>query len=178
MAYGLHGRAAMSSHLLPCPACSRHVRATEPRCPFCSSCLPSSFATRPAPLRAPPGLSRGRLHSYLARSSALQGLLLVGASALTLGCGDRSELPLGPCAPPSAPPEQPSGGGVPVPLYGAGPAFDPPQCQGDVAVSSSKMDDGQLCSCSGGRQYLLCVDGYYTKCSCGLPRGYIDCTNL
>lgn len=38
------------SALHPCPACSRHVRATEATCPFCASALPAA----PPPRRAPP----------------------------------------------------------------------------------------------------------------------------
>lgn len=33
-------------HLLPCPGCSRHVRAVEPLCPFCGEALPLSLRER------------------------------------------------------------------------------------------------------------------------------------
>ena len=39
-------------HLRACPACSRHIRVTEVRCPFCRHALGESFreAGRPRPL--------------------------------------------------------------------------------------------------------------------------------
>ena len=42
------------SQLVPCPACSRHVRVTEPTCPFCGDGL--ALAGTPAP-----GLPKSRL---------------------------------------------------------------------------------------------------------------------
>jgi hypothetical protein len=41
----------MSSHLLPCPACNRHVQTSESACPFCQQILSEEFrATRPRAL--------------------------------------------------------------------------------------------------------------------------------
>lgn len=39
----------MYQPLLPCPACNRHVRATDAHCPFCAAALPEGAAPRPAP---------------------------------------------------------------------------------------------------------------------------------
>ena len=36
----------MYQPLLPCPACHRHVRATEGHCPFCDAALPEGAAPR------------------------------------------------------------------------------------------------------------------------------------
>ena len=43
--------------LLPCPGCSRHVRASEATCPFCSSELPQKAVTSNGPS---PGVRLGR----------------------------------------------------------------------------------------------------------------------
>jgi hypothetical protein len=32
-----------ASHLVACPGCARHVRASEPACPFCSAALPEGL---------------------------------------------------------------------------------------------------------------------------------------
>lgn len=39
----------MYQPLAPCPACSRHVKTTEERCPFCAGALPQSFAGAATP---------------------------------------------------------------------------------------------------------------------------------
>jgi hypothetical protein len=44
------------AHLIPCPSCARHVRASETACPFCRGAL-AATAARPAP-RAPAPTSR------------------------------------------------------------------------------------------------------------------------
>ena len=41
-------RAAMADRLLACPACSRHVRAAERRCPFCAVRFPEASLGRVA----------------------------------------------------------------------------------------------------------------------------------
>ncbi|MDO9019724.1 MAG: hypothetical protein Q8S73_41255 [Deltaproteobacteria bacterium] len=56
----------MSEALVPCPACHRHVRASEPACPFC--------AGRPSPTGA-------RSAAWLLASAALAGVLAHGAPA-------------------------------------------------------------------------------------------------
>src|SRR5678815_4197223 len=37
----------MSAHLVPCPACARHVRASSTACPFCDAALDDAFRTTP-----------------------------------------------------------------------------------------------------------------------------------
>lgn len=39
----------MTDALAPCPSCSRHVRASSGRCPFCGAALPDDLAARVAP---------------------------------------------------------------------------------------------------------------------------------
>lgn len=39
----------MSASLVPCPSCSRHVRVSDARCPFCASALPTSLAQKAIP---------------------------------------------------------------------------------------------------------------------------------
>lgn len=58
----------MSSPLVPCPGCSRHVRAAEPACPFCAAPL------GPAVDRAPSGAQATRV------VVALAAALTAGAS--------------------------------------------------------------------------------------------------
>ena len=55
------------SHLVPCPACNRHVMNDEAMCPFCAAPLPVDTA------ESPRALPRGRL--------ARAALLAAGASA-------------------------------------------------------------------------------------------------
>ncbi len=42
----------MTAHLVPCPSCSRHVRASENTCPFCNEGVPAELRDAPPP-RAP-----------------------------------------------------------------------------------------------------------------------------
>jgi hypothetical protein len=61
-----------TSHLIPCPGCARHVRASELACPFCTGALPESLrATLPA--RRPPvgRLTRAALYTFSATSLTL-----------------------------------------------------------------------------------------------------------
>ena len=39
----------MYQPLVPCPACNRHLRATEPRCPFCDAIVASDLANAAIP---------------------------------------------------------------------------------------------------------------------------------
>lgn len=66
-------RRRMHAPLAPCPACSRHVKLTDARCPFCASALPPELAagvSQHSP--EPPRLSRS-------------AMLLAGA-AFAVGC--------------------------------------------------------------------------------------------
>jgi hypothetical protein len=49
--------------LVLCASCSRHVRRTEERCPFCGTHL-SDETRRARPPVAPPGLSRAKLYAF------------------------------------------------------------------------------------------------------------------
>ncbi len=64
--------------LVPCPACSRHVRATEPACPFCGA---------PPPFGAP----RPTVSARLTRVAAFS----LGATLAAAGCNHDS-LPIEP----------------------------------------------------------------------------------
>jgi len=61
------------SHLVPCPACNRHVDVAESACPFCAIALPAAFrAQQPS---APPRARLGRAALMAA------GATLMGAAA-------------------------------------------------------------------------------------------------
>ena len=63
------------SALLPCPACNRHVRADEIRCPFCAAALPERS------LDGGSGLPRKRL----GRAALMTAGAILGAAE---ACGD------------------------------------------------------------------------------------------
>jgi hypothetical protein len=65
------------SELTPCPACQRHLRKTEMRCPFCGEAV--SLAHVPAP--ALPRKRLGRAATFAFGASVVGGTLLVA-------CGD------------------------------------------------------------------------------------------
>jgi hypothetical protein len=68
------------NHLVPCPSCARHVRQSEPACPFCSVQLALGHVS-------PPALPRSRL----GRAATFAfGASLVGATSL-VACGGESE---------------------------------------------------------------------------------------
>lgn len=64
--------------LRPCPSCSRHVRATETACPFCSAVLPPTASS-------PPTRSLGRL--------GRAAIFAFGAATTTtaVACGDGTQ---------------------------------------------------------------------------------------
>jgi hypothetical protein len=78
----------MTARLLACPACARHVRVDETRCPFCRVALPGDFGAGPAPVPPPRGLSRAELRRFKTRASAgLVGRsLAVASTLLAAGC--------------------------------------------------------------------------------------------
>lgn len=53
--------------LAPCPACQRHIVATETRCPFCQHALAAPLAGRPEPTRR---LSRAAVFTFAASITA------------------------------------------------------------------------------------------------------------
>jgi hypothetical protein len=65
--------------LVPCPDCSRHVRASEQRCPFCDGALPTDLASRvlPSPTRR---LDRWATFTFVA-ALAVAGSTGAGCSA-------------------------------------------------------------------------------------------------
>ena len=64
----------MPARLLACPACARHVRVDEARCPFCCTELPRSFRVVPTPAPPPSGLSRaGRLRLHTLAAAGVVG---------------------------------------------------------------------------------------------------------
>jgi hypothetical protein len=85
----------MGSHLVPCPACQRHVRATETACPFCAHALPQELRCS-APCALPTTrLSRAALFAFRA---TLQMIGVVGASgaaaSTTVACSRSADVPL------------------------------------------------------------------------------------
>lgn len=55
----------MHAHV-PCPACRRHVRASDVSCPFCAKPLPSDLAARAVPANNGRRLNRSALFAFAA----------------------------------------------------------------------------------------------------------------
>ena len=131
-------------HLLPCPGCTRHVRAADALCPFCGEALPLSLRSR-----APQGPSRrlGRAATIafgaaLAATGCSESHGTDQDAAITVDSGSSADdggvAPLyggpptdgGPAPIDAGPAPDPDAGGV-VPAYGgpfpvdAGPAPEP-----------------------------------------------------
>ena len=64
----------LPSHLVPCPGCSRHVRAREDACPFCRGALPDAVRSSPPPRRIVARLSRAGLIAAGATATAVAAL--------------------------------------------------------------------------------------------------------
>jgi len=82
----------MASHLVPCPACQRHVRVSEVSCPFCTETLSQSLRNRSAePL---PAARLGRAALYAFRAS-LTGVAVIAAGSVavagTVACSSDSD---------------------------------------------------------------------------------------
>jgi hypothetical protein len=78
----------MPIYLVACPSCSRHIRLTEARCPFCGVTCPESLASSPAPVPPPRGLSRaGLLRFNVLAAAGMVGGSAAYATVLTSGCG-------------------------------------------------------------------------------------------
>lgn len=60
----------MTSQLVACPSCSRHVRVGEQLCPFCARAVPSTLVPKP---RGPRRQYVGKNATALALASALAG---------------------------------------------------------------------------------------------------------
>ncbi|UJR82379.1 hypothetical protein [Sandaracinus amylolyticus] len=119
----------MTNRLLPCPGCTRHVRASESACPFCGESLGDALASAP-PLRAPT--------TRLGRAATFAFGAAVATTLSVTGCAESEE-------------RAPDGGaqvdsGGPVPAYGA-PAID----SGTPAIDSgTEQDAGAVGPLYGG----------------------------
>jgi hypothetical protein len=85
----------MSARLIPCPSCSRHVRAEEASCPFCSAALTGlmdAMAAAPAPQPPPAGLSRAGIFLHGTRGAKALAGAVVGTSLLAAGCSNGNSL--------------------------------------------------------------------------------------
>ena len=96
------------SSLVPCPSCSRHVRAAETACPFCANALPSDMGARAVPA-SPRRLERLAAFTFAAT------LAVTGCSA---GGGEETEQQEGEIG--SIMPMY----GMPAPVEDAGPGPD------------------------------------------------------
>lgn len=91
----------MVSSLAPCPSCSRHVKTSEGRCPFCRGALSEAFAGTavPGPTQR---LSRAAAFAFTA-SLAVTGcgsqIVTVPAPAKDAGAGDGAALDSGASSP-------------------------------------------------------------------------------
>ena len=67
------------SHLVPCPACNRHVDVAESACPFCATALPAALRAQ-----QPPAPSRARLGraALMAAGATLMGAAACSSEAL------------------------------------------------------------------------------------------------
>lgn len=140
----------MDSALVPCPACDRHVRASEAACPFCNAPLPADLAPRPVVL-PPRRLGRAAALAFgasltlaacaneVVTGAAQGGTSGSGGSTVSNGTGGGSG----------------SGGDIGVPLYGGPFPYDsgspppPPADGGDAAPpgdgggdDAGPLDDG------------------------------------
>jgi hypothetical protein len=140
----------MPVHLLPCPGCTRHVRASETECPFCLTAL--EFGDTAAP-RAP-ATRLGRAATFAFGAAVATTMQVAGCSGGTSpgdvdsgsgtdsgggaevdagsdpgDSGGGSETDSGTATPDSGM-EQDSGGGV-TPLYGGPPLRDAGRDQDD-----------------------------------------------
>jgi hypothetical protein len=68
------------SHLVPCPSCNRHVRASEAECPFCGDVV--DLGTSPAPALPTSRLGRAATFAF--------GATLIGATSM-MACGGDSD---------------------------------------------------------------------------------------
>jgi hypothetical protein len=162
----------MSSRLLACPACSRHVRVSESHCPFCGTELAATFGLGPGPEPPPRGLSRAALYRRsLAAAGAVAGsafMALGGGAALASACTDNISQPDDAGTFPEF-----EGGHPMATMYGSPceeDAEQPELCCGPV----TKVIPGDRCyGCAGKVAFSLCVGGAFTcTCTCDFPLGY------
>src|SRR3954468_22412007 len=72
------------NHLVPCPECGRHVRVSEPQCPFCA--LPLDLAGTPEPRLPSVRLSRAATLAF--------GATFASATALAACSGTDAPVPI------------------------------------------------------------------------------------
>ena len=108
----------MTTPLVPCPECARHVRASETSCPFCRASLDASRVSDP--LLPTERLGRASLLGFQGLVRA--GLVAATSSAL-LACSDVE------------------GGAAPVPPYGL-PAVGGTTSSGGVGGAGGSTDNG------------------------------------
>jgi hypothetical protein len=136
------------THLVACPSCARHVRVSEPTCPFCKSTLSEALRETPEPRGPAVRLSRGGLYAF-------------GVGALTVAVGCSSSAPAQVAVPyglaPAPECELPDG----IKLGAA--------CEGMVGLALC----GASCagSCDGGGGYLVCTDANWTF-TCAEPASF------
>jgi hypothetical protein len=94
------------SHLLPCPACNRHIDAVESVCPFCATPLPVAFGATPARVMPPRRLGRAAL---MAAGATLWGVSACSGNDAIGGAKDASATT--------------GAGGSALPAYGQPPPF-------------------------------------------------------
>ena len=128
------------SHLALCPACARHVRAFETRCPFCGASLPPAFAARIAPRR--PGVRQGRAALYAFTTASSLAVATAGCSSSSTpgGGGDAAPevMPLY-GAPVDATMQDSAAGGTDSPVGADGPQDALPEA---VAAYGGPADSG------------------------------------
>jgi hypothetical protein len=141
----------MPARLLACPSCARHVRVDEARCPFCGVACTESFASNPAPVAPPLGLSRAELFRFNPR--AAPSLVAGAAIAMAIGCSNGA-----------------GEGHISVtPAYGNF-TLPEPDCSGEQYYVIDPAD------CPGCKTvaYELCEDSDFTKCTCEAPKGWME----
>jgi hypothetical protein len=69
----------MTIHLVPCLSCQRHIRVSDPRCPFCGAALSLEQQASASPALPSRRLGRAALFTF--------GATLIGAAACSDGSG-------------------------------------------------------------------------------------------
>jgi hypothetical protein len=172
----------MLARLLACPACARHVRADETRCPFCSAHLPQSFRASPAPIAPPRGLGRAGLLRFNALTAA--GVVGGGVAFATLelaSCAlvDSNQGPF------LTPAEAEAGTATPDSDTGTTPAYGGPLCT-EIILNGTTAAPGK---CSDNEYVLFtsssCGSGDASACgilaACGFPaceEGDVKCCQI
>ncbi len=72
------------THLVACPSCSRHLRVSEPLCPFCGRGVDADVRARPAPRPPAMRLSRAALFAL----GAATGTASIGCSSSSTPAGE------------------------------------------------------------------------------------------